>query len=58
MPPMLRELSKDKTLGCLSFEMLFKYRGVMIVQYWESMKNYFLIQNAGTFKSMAIYERT
>ena len=36
MPPMLRELSKDKTLGCLSFEMLFKYRGVMIVQYWES----------------------
>jgi len=36
MPPMLRELSKDQTLGCLSFEVLFKYRGVLIVQYWES----------------------
>ncbi|NWK84978.1 DUF4188 domain-containing protein [Staphylococcus sp. GSSP0090] len=36
MPPMLSELSKDKSLGCLSFEMLFKYRGVMVVQYWET----------------------
>lgn len=35
MPPMLKELSKDASLGCLSFEMFFKYRGVMIVQYWE-----------------------
>jgi hypothetical protein len=30
MPPMLSELSKDKSLGCLSYEMLFKYRGAMI----------------------------
>ncbi|WP_436946501.1 monooxygenase family protein [Staphylococcus xylosus] len=36
MPPMLNELLKNKSLGCLSYEMLFKYRGVMIVQYWES----------------------
>lgn len=36
MPPMLKELSKDKTLGCMSFEMFFKYKGVQIVQYWES----------------------
>ncbi|MDW3940207.1 DUF4188 domain-containing protein [Staphylococcus saprophyticus] len=36
MPPMLSELSKDKSLSCLSYEMLFKYRGVMIVQYWET----------------------
>ncbi len=36
MPPVLNELLKNKSLGCLSYEMLFKYRGVMIVQYWES----------------------
>lgn len=36
MPPMLNELSKNKSLGCLSYEMLFKYRGVMVVQYWQS----------------------
>lgn len=36
MPPMLNELTKDKSLGCLSYEMLFKYRGVMVIQYWQS----------------------
>ncbi|MDW8543561.1 DUF4188 domain-containing protein [Staphylococcus sp. KG4-3] len=36
MPPMLNELLKNKSLGCLSYEMFFKYRGVMIVQYWKS----------------------
>lgn len=36
MPPMLKELSIRKNLGCLSFETLFKYKGVHIIQYWES----------------------
>lgn len=33
MPPMLNELLKNKSLGCLSYEMFFKYRGMMVVQY-------------------------
>lgn len=36
MPAMLNELTKNKSLGCLSYEMFFKYRSVMVVQYWES----------------------
>lgn len=36
MPPMMKELMSDKSLGCLSFEMFFKYRGNIVVQYWES----------------------
>src|SRR5699024_9834252 len=36
MPPMLNELTNNKSLGCLSYEMLFKYRGVMVLEYWES----------------------
>lgn len=36
MPPMLKELSIHKNLGCLSFETLFKFKGVHIIQYWES----------------------
>lgn len=36
MPAMLKELSNHKSIGCLSFEMFFKYKGVNIIQYWDS----------------------
>lgn len=36
MSPMLKELSQNKALGCSSFEMFFKYKGVNIIQYWDT----------------------
>lgn len=37
MGPMLRELSKDKDSGLLGFRTLPTWRGVTLVQYWESV---------------------
>lgn len=36
MGPMLRELSKDKDSGLLAFRTLPTWRGVTLIQYWES----------------------
>jgi hypothetical protein len=38
MGPMLRELSKDKDSGLLGFRTLPTWRGVTMVQYWESVE--------------------
>ncbi|HWD78912.1 MAG TPA: DUF4188 domain-containing protein [Kribbella sp.] len=38
MGPMLRELSKDKDSGLLGFRTLPTWRGVTLVQYWESVE--------------------
>ncbi|WP_035186376.1 DUF4188 domain-containing protein [Alteribacter aurantiacus] len=36
MPPMIRELSVNKELGCLSMESYFGLRTTLMVQYWRS----------------------
>ena len=38
MGPMLRELSKDKDSGLLGFRTLPTWRGVTLIQYWESVE--------------------
>ncbi|MFG1907133.1 DUF4188 domain-containing protein [Kribbella sp. NPDC048928] len=38
MGPMLRELSKDKESGLLGFRTLPTWRGVTLIQYWESVE--------------------
>ena len=38
MGPMLRELSKDKASGLLGFRTLPTWRGVTLIQYWESVE--------------------
>jgi hypothetical protein len=38
MGPMLRELMKDKESGLLGFRTLPTWRGVTLIQYWESME--------------------
>ena len=38
MGPMLRELSKDKDGGLLGFRTLPTWRGVTMIQYWESVE--------------------
>ncbi|MFF0265998.1 DUF4188 domain-containing protein [Kribbella sp. NPDC004536] len=38
MGPMLRELSKQKDSGLLGFRTLPTWRGVTLVQYWESVE--------------------
>ncbi|WP_017185673.1 DUF4188 domain-containing protein [Alkalibacillus haloalkaliphilus] len=36
MPPMLKELSQHKELGCLAFENFWQFRTTLSVQYWRS----------------------
>ncbi|MET9270329.1 DUF4188 domain-containing protein [Kribbella sp. NPDC003557] len=38
MGPMLRELSKDKESGLLGFRTLPTWRGITLIQYWESVE--------------------
>ncbi|MFF0339208.1 DUF4188 domain-containing protein [Kribbella sp. NPDC004875] len=38
MGPMLRELMKDKDSGLLGFRTLPTWRGVTLIQYWESIE--------------------
>ncbi|MGW7681314.1 DUF4188 domain-containing protein [Kribbella sp. NPDC054772] len=38
MGPMLRELMKDKDSGLLGFRTLPTWRGVTLIQYWESVE--------------------
>jgi hypothetical protein len=38
MGPMLRELSKDKDSGLLGFRTLPTWRGITLIQYWESVE--------------------
>ena len=38
MTPMLRELMKDKDSGLLSFRSLPTWRGITMIQYWESIE--------------------
>jgi hypothetical protein len=38
MGPMLRELSKNKDSGLLGFRTLPTWRGVTLIQYWESVE--------------------
>ncbi|TDW18085.1 DUF4188 domain-containing protein [Kribbella kalugense] len=38
MGPMLRELSKDKASGLLGFRTLPTWRGITLIQYWESVE--------------------
>ncbi|RZU20529.1 uncharacterized protein DUF4188 [Kribbella rubisoli] len=38
MGPMLRELMKDKESGLLGFRTLPTWRGVTLIQYWESVE--------------------
>ncbi|MCP2035363.1 hypothetical protein L1279_002374 [Planomicrobium sp. HSC-17F08] len=38
MPPMIRELSMNKELGCLSVENFIGLRTTIMVQYWRSEK--------------------
>jgi len=38
MGPMLRELMKDKESGLLGFRTLPTWRGITLIQYWESVE--------------------
>lgn len=55
MPPMIAELMRHKELGCLSYEMFFKYRGNILVQYWESEEK--LLEYAKMPKHLKAWKR-
>ena len=46
MGPMLRELSKDKESGLLGFRTLPTWRGITLIQYWESVEKLQAFANA------------
>jgi hypothetical protein len=47
MGPMLRELSKDPDSGLLGFRTLPTWRGVTLIQYWESVEKLQSFANDG-----------
>jgi hypothetical protein len=47
MGPMLRELSKDPDSGLLGYRMLPTWRGITLIQYWESVEKLQAFANDG-----------
>lgn len=47
MGPMLRELSKDPGSGLLGYRMLPTWRGITLIQYWESVEKLQAFANDG-----------
>ncbi|KYG33581.1 DUF4188 domain-containing protein [Alkalihalobacillus trypoxylicola] len=48
MPPMIRELSVNKQLGCLSMESFFGLRTSFLLQYWRSEEELLAYAKDGT----------
>ena len=39
MPPMMKELNQNPSLGCLNTEMFFRSRMNILIQYWDSVEH-------------------